>query len=486
MNPLFLAAALAAAEPSLTIYNGGFAVVRDGLRLSLKSGVNSVAHTEITRHLEPDSVILRDPSGKTRLTILEQSFEGEPVSQDRLLQRFEGQTLSFETAEHKTVKGRLIRAPYALHARAMNLYGGGYYAQQMMQFQSGGQPIVDVEGRGIQFQLPGTPIFPPFDASEAVKPTLAWKLQSSQDANVLAELGYVTGGMTWKADYNAVGPEKGETIDLVGWVTMDNNSGKDFEKAEISLMAGDVAKQSPEMGPMGGRMLAKAAAYEMNQVTEKAFDEFHLYSLPRRVDLRDRQTKQVEFLRAAGVKAPQVYVYEGAFIEPGQRYWPLETIRQQREYGVQSNPKVWVMREIKNEKSNGLGLPLPKGKMRFYREDGAKLHFVGENQLDHTPDGELLRLYTGDAFDVVGERKRTEFLTDNRAFTDESFEIRVRNRKKEPVEVRIVERLYRGNNWELRQKSDAYQKQDSHTIEFRVPVPPGKERLVSYTVHYTW
>lgn len=485
---ILLAASSAFAEPSLTIYNGGFAVVRDTLDLSLKAGINSISHTDITRHLEPDSVILRDPAGKTQLAILEQSFEGEALNQDRLLQRFEGKTLSFEAPDKKIIQGKLIRAPYAVHARAMQMYGSGYYATQMSHVHGGsGQPIVDVDGRGVQFALPGNPIFPPLETNATLKPTLAWQIRSSQEGKIGAELGYITGGMTWKADYNAVGPEKGDSIDLVGWVTMDNNSGKSFEQADISLMAGDVNKQSPAFSIVGRPVDGKAGGFEQPYgVTQKDFDEYHLYSLPRRVSLTDRQTKQVEFLRASGVKARPIYVYDGLRIDPNHRHWGIDTIRSQREYGSGSNPKIWVMREIMNEKSNRLGLPLPKGRIRFYREDGPKLHFVGENDIDHTPEGELLRLYTGDAFDLVGERKRTEFNTDSRAFTDESFEIRLRNRKKEAVEVRVVERLYRGNNWELKQKSDPFEKKDSHTIEFKVLVAAGQEKVLTYSAHYTW
>jgi hypothetical protein len=224
-------------------------------------------------------------------------------------------------------------------------------------------------------------------------------------------------------------------------------------------------------------------------VTETTFDEFHRYTLQRASTLRDRDTKQLEFVRATDIKSQRIYVYEGARIDLNRyRGYSLDSIRQDRDYGTQSNPKVWVMREFTNTTANGLGLPLPQGKLRFYRRDtSGQLEFVGENTIDHMPQGETVRVYTGNAFDVVGERRRTDYKIDtSRQWLDETFEIKLRNRKKEPVEVRVVERLYRWTNWEITAKSDTFLKTDSQSIEFRIPVKPDEERTVTYTVHYTW
>lgn len=485
---LGIATNVSAGQPSLTIYNGGFATVRDSLTLDLHPGLNRVSHTGITRHLEPDSVMLRDPAGKVDLSILEQNYIGDPLTQDRLLERFEGKTLSFELADKKVVEAKLIRAPYNIHAAAMGLYGSNYYATQMAQLQgAGSQPMVEMDGK-LQFALPGKPLFPPLDDGETLKPTLSWVLDAKTGGKVPAELSYVTGGMTWKADYNISGPEKGDRVDLVGWVTMDNNSGKGFDNARINLMAGDVNKVRSGDVTMAGVSFASFGfdASKRQAVVQKPFDEFHLYSLPRPVSLSDRETKQVEFLRASGVRAKVVYVYDGVSIDQNYASWNFEMIRNQREYGSRSNPKVWVMREVQNERSNGLGVPLPEGRVRFYRQDGAQLEFVGENTIDHTPEGETLRIFTGDSFDLVGERRRTQFNTDSQKWTDESFEIRLRNRKKEAVDIRVVEHLYRGLNWEITQKSDSFEKKDGNTIEFRIVAAPGEEKVLTYAVHYTW
>ena len=221
-------------------------------------------------------------------------------------------------------------------------------------------------------------------------------------------------------------------------------------------------------------------------VSEKAFDEFHLYTLANKTTLRDRETKQVEFVRATGVKAERLYVYDGAQLggwRPGMTYGGDPG------YGTESNKKVAVYREFKNSKENNLGIPLPKGRVRFYTQDNAdqSLQFVGENTIDHTPKDELVRLYTGDSFDLVGERKRTDFkVSESNHWANESYEIKVRNRKKEPAEVRVVEHLYRWVNWEIKEKSQDFEKKDAQTIEFRVPLKPDEEKVVTYTVHYTW
>ncbi len=277
---------------------------------------------------------------------------------------------------------------------------------------------------------------------------------------------------------------------MVGWVTMRNQSGKTFENARIKLLAGDVNKI--QEGGVGGRMYAaeaKAMASDSMApvVREKSFDEFHLYTLERSTTLRDQETKQVEFVRATNIHAQRLYIYDGARVEQYGYYSP-DQIRQDTSYGTLSNPKVWVMEEFKNADVNHLGIPLPKGKLRFYRRDtDGHLEFVGENKIDHTPKDETIRVYTGNAFDVVGERKRTSFHVDsNHNWMDETFEIKVRNHKKEAVNVRVVEHLYRWTNWKLIEQSHSSTKTDAQTAEFPITIAPDGEQIVTYTVHYSW
>ncbi|OHB64032.1 MAG: hypothetical protein A2Y76_04005 [Planctomycetes bacterium RBG_13_60_9] len=493
---LFGFVGIVSAEPSLTIYNQNFAVVRQPLALDLKAGVNEVRVTDITAHMEPDSVILRDPQGKRAVRILEQNYRADPISQGLLLSLYEGKEIDFLVqrgeGKEEIIRGRIIRSGYQPHQSGLQRYGYQYAQQQMARasYEAGGQPIIEVNGK-LRFSLPGLPLFPSLADDTILKPTVHWMLQADRAGKLEAELSYVTGGMSWEADYSMVAPSAGETIDVIGWVTMDNQSGKTFENARIKLMAGDVSKIRPEiMGMMAYDYEARAAGAPMEApVSEKAFEEYHLYTLSRPATLHDRETKQVEFLRAEGVQAQRIYVYDGVKID--RRRYPVysEGLRNDRNYGTQSNPKVWVMREIQNSKENHLGIPLPKGRMRFYqRDDDGQLEFIGENTIDHTPRDETVRVYTGDAFDLVGERRRTDYRIDTeRNWLDESFEIKVRNRKEQgPVEIRVVEHLYRWPTWEIVEKSDPFTKTDSQTIEFRVQVPTGQEKVVTYKVHYTW
>jgi hypothetical protein len=284
-------------------------------------------------------------------------------------------------------------------------------------------------------------------------------------------------------------------MDLTGWITIANRSGKIFKDAKLQFIAGDVAKLRDDensayeaASPYQGARVA----FDMGspKVTEEAFDEFHLYSLPLPNTLHDSETKQVEFVRAEAVEAQRIFIYDGFDIHKSSyRGSRMEDIRDNFGYGTESNPKVWVVREIKNSEANHLGLPLPRGKVRFYRQDGdGRLQFTGEDRIDHTAKDETLRLYTGNSFDLVGERKRSNYNSDGVAgWINESFEIKVRNRKKdETVEIRVIEHLYRGTNWEIRDKSTDFQKIDAQTIEFRVPLKPGEEKTITYTAHYSW
>jgi hypothetical protein len=495
---LALAPLLLASQPALTIYNQNFAVVRDTVPVDLKQGINNVRFTETTAHLEPDSVILRDSTGKTNLQILEQNYRNDPVSQELLLSLFEGKTIDFLVVEpnkpNTIVHGKIVRSGYARHSQeAMQRYGQRYaMAQSAMAYQSSGmsQPIIEVDGK-LRFSLPGQPLFPPLGDDTILKPTIEWQLQADKAGKVDAELAYVTGGMSWEADYNIVAPEKSDLLDFVGWVTMDNQSGKTFENAKIKLMAGDVSKiqQAEGFAFAGNEELAVRSAAMPPPVSEKAFEDYHLYTLARPATLRDRETKQVEFIRASGVKSERIYVYDGLKIDWNQwRGYRMENLRNNQDLGTEMETKVAVMREFKNSEANHLGMPLPKGRVRFYKQDDDKqLEFTGENLIDHTPKDETLRVFTGNAFDLVGERRRTNVKVDSsNHWLDESFEIKLRNHKKEAVEIRVVEHLFRWINWDITEKSDPFSKTNAQTMEFSVPVKPNEEKTIHYTVHYSW
>src|SRR5215472_7078692 len=309
---------LVTAQPALTIYNQNFAVVRDTVPLDLKSGVNEVRYTDATAQVEPDSVILRDPTGKHSLQILEQNYRNDAVTQELLLSLYEGKTIDFQVSVPggtQIVHGKIIRSGFVPHSEmAYNFYGLQYqYAQQSYVQAGGNQPIIEVDGK-LQFTLPGQPVFPALGDDTILKPTLSWLLDTDKPGAFPAEFSYVTQGMNWDASYNVVAPPKGSVLQVVGWVTLDNESGKTFKDARVKLMAGDVNKIQP---PSAYAMSVVSAGMAMEDrqgvppVTERSFDEYHLYTLEHPTTLHDQEIKQVEFVRADGIQSKTVYVYDG-------------------------------------------------------------------------------------------------------------------------------------------------------------------------------
>jgi hypothetical protein len=478
------------APVALTIYNQNFAVARTFLDLDLHAGMNEITTGSVTSRLEPDSVVLRDPSGKRVVRVVEQNYDSALVSQEWLLQKYEGKTIDFQVpgpAGPRIVQGKIIRA--------------GFYRPQEYTYDGqtiGGQnaqPLFEVDGK-LQFQLPGTPLFPATTDGMLLKPTLRWQISAGAADHFSAELAYITGGLSWDATYNVVAPESSnvtgdEKADVLGWVTIHNQSGTDFADARIKLMAGEVAKIMAQQGGYNGpalmRMEAKAMDMMQPGVTQKAFDDFHLYDLNRTVALQDGETKQVQFIDAANVSVRRSYLYDGLADQVQPIY--AGNVNQTQGYGLGNvNTRVLIVEEIKNTAVNHLGMPLPAGRLRLYRRDqDGQMEFVGESLINHTPAEEMVKIPTGSAFDVKGSRRQTDFHVDyNKHMLDETFEIKLTNQKEQVVNVAVIEHMYRGENWEITEKSSNFKKLDSHTLKFQVPVPAKGEAALTYTVHYNW
>ena len=354
--------------------------------------------------------------------------------------------------------------------------------------------MIEVDGKLI-FQLPGAPIFPATTDGLLLKPTLKWKIESARPAHFGAELAYITRGFTWQATYNIVAPEStdtthGDRAEINGWATMQNTSGTDFPQARIKLMAGDVAKIRDSQR-FAQQMYYSSASVAVDgsssNVTQKAFDDYHLYDLNRTVSLLDGETKQVEFLFAKDVMIKRLYQYDGG--ATNLSYNP-NYFNQESNFGQGDNRTVAIRQEFKNAAANHLGIPLPAGRMRLYRRDaGGQVEFVGESLIRHTPVDDTVSIVTGNAFDLKGKRTQTKFYTQQQTgnrFTDENFAIKLTNAKKQPVTIVVIERLYRGQNWTIRDPSVPYREVDSHTIEFPIEVPASGDATVTYQVHYTW
>ncbi|MDR0993528.1 MAG: hypothetical protein LBN38_03035 [Verrucomicrobiota bacterium] len=467
--PLF---AFADGGPQITIYNDGFATVKEDRVLSLEEGVSEIRVTDMSGQLEPDSVLLRELGEEPfHVRILEQSYVNDPLTEGLLLHQFEGQNVRFEEVRQdgsiKESVGKVIRSGYIPGGRNQ-------------------QPIVEM-GDAVRFSLPGRPVFDGIDSDAFLKPSLVWQIESEKEGACPIEVAYITAGMSWEATYSLVAPEEGaDEYDFSGWISLQNSTGKDFENAQVKLIAGDVEKIQRESlrAPMNAKFAGAFMSMDQAMPQERSFDEFHLYTLPWEVTVRNNELKQVEFLRSSGVKGLRSYTYNPMV---NVRYYDQPNT--DPDYGVTADTKVGVRIEISNSETNGLGVALPKGRLRLYRTDekDGRREFTGENQIDHLAKNEKLKLDMGYAFDLVGARRCVDYQLDTtgkRAV--ETIEVKLRNRKDVPVEIRVVEPMFRAISWRITNESMDYAKVDAHTIEFRVPVPADGETVVTYTVIYRW
>lgn len=456
-----------AADTGITVYNQNVAVVREDVPLKLIDGISKVTFDRATAQVRPDSVVLRDPAGKIAFSILEQGYRNDPVSESLLLQHFEGKSIAFEKiypdGKVVLIQGKVIRSGHGVHNQS---------------------PIIQMTDNSMQFSLPGKPIFPALGDDSILRPTLSWEIGSKDAAELDAQLSYMTGGFTWESTYNVVAPEEGETVSLNGWVTLKNTSGTGFTDANFKLVAGNVNVVHPAspVDPNGIFKSSRAGRVDLGQVQEKAFDDFHLYTLPRKLNLRDQETKQVEFLRSEAVQASKVYVYAPAYNYRFYGQWNFGSTKSAR-----FSEQVYTSWEFDNTEENGLGVPFPAGTVRFYRSDEAdgNLEFVGENKITHTPKNEKISVPTGTAFDLLGERTVTNFSASSKEkWVRESIKITLKNRSDKEKTIVIREPLWRWSNWKVEKPSMKFTKINSNLIEFRVTLAPDTTKDVSYTGYY--
>ncbi|HUU93047.1 MAG TPA: DUF4139 domain-containing protein [Phycisphaerae bacterium] len=456
---LAAAPARAAAPPkegvSLTVYNQNFAVVKEVRKIALAGEVSTVKFRDVAKQIDPTSVhfkSLTDPQGTT---VLEQNYEFDLVSADKLLDKYIDKPLVVVTTQGQRYDGTLL----SFDPKQLIIQGrGGLYMVQRPD------NVQNIEFSALPEGL-------------LTRPTLVWQVATGRPGDHLTQVTYQTAGLSWKADYSALISADDTRMDLSGWVTLRNECGAGFKDAKLKLMAGDVRRVQP---PVQVEKLALAANRARGGAAgagfvEKTFFEYHLYTLGRPTTVNENQVKQVELLTAADVPVTKRYVFE-----PGGRYW-------HRRYGQGNTYKVNVFIEFKNAKESKLGMPLPKGKIRTYKRDAADgdLEFVGEDEIDHTPKDEELKLYVGDAFDLVGEKTVTDRKQEQR-WRQETIRIDLRNHKDEAATILVREHLTGGGQWTVTAKSQDFKKIDATTIEFTVPVPANGKAQVTYTVDYRW
>jgi hypothetical protein len=448
----------------------GYAVVREERELDLVRGRNDVRFKDVAALIDPTTVVfesLTDPKGTS---VLEQNFQFDLVSTEKLLQKYIDRPIAVEQ-----VRGQ---ATESFSGTLLSTQGG------LVLKKDDGTVQILPHNAGVKLPaLPGGLI---------TRPTLAWSINARSSGKQRTRVSYQTQGITWAADYNVVFAEGKEhakcKLDVAAWVSILNQSGATYTDTKLKLVAGDVHRALPASVGMAAKASRLAAREEVRDgFAEKAFFEYHLYTLGRTTTVPDNSTKQIElFPVARGVSCERTLVYFGL---PEGSYGFLPSPATDRNYGVQSNPKVDVYLQFKNSEDNNLGLPLPRGRVRVSKLDPADntLEFIGEDAIDHTPRNEKVQLKLGSAFDVVGERRQTDFKIDTaRRTMTETIEVKLRNQKKERVEVLVKETLYRWVEWTITARSHAYRKEDARTVYFPVTVAPGEEETVQYTVKYSW
>jgi hypothetical protein len=453
-----------ASEPgvALTVYNQGTALVRDRRQFTLSEGINEIAFSDVAASIDPTSVLFRSISRPQGTSVLEQNYEFDLVGAQALLEKYLDQEINVLTKDGHEYHGKLLS-------------GRG---DIILQDAAGGVVVVKIDN--VQdFSFPELP------EGLRTRPTLVWRLQADQAGAQDVEVTYLTGGMSWQADYVLLLTPDETRIDLDGWITLSNTSGASFRDAQLKLVAGDLNRVAQAGYAADKIYLEEAAAPTATPVEQREFFEYHLYEVPRPVTVRDSETKQIEFVSAAGVAAAKFFVYDGAQCYSNPWYCAYYGYPQtDPSYGIASNAKVMVMVEFDTE---DVDADLPSGRVRVYQQDidDAAL-LIGEDTIDHTPKGEQVRLYVGDAFDIVGERVQTDFRTPNDHTLEETFKITLRNHKDEAVDVRVVEHLFRWSEWRILESSAEYTKTDSSTIEFEAHLAANGEKTLTYTVRYTW
>jgi len=437
---------------AVTIYNENLALIKDQRRVDLPAGELRLAFRDVSAKIQPETALLRSLDAGPGLEVIEQNFDFDLLTPQKLLEKYIGKgvgvikthpTTGEETEEDATV------------------------------LAATGGAVLRVGDR-IETGIPGRIVFREVPANLRDRPTLVMHLENPEAGPREVELSYLTQGLSWKADYVGELDSEDKSLDLTGWVTLDNKSGVRFENALLQLVAGDVHRVADAMPPMAADF-GRAMVMAPGPMAQEALFEYHLYTLGRPTTIADNQSKQVSLLTATGVPADKELLLVGS-----AHYY-------QRSQGDLGNKlKVGVFLEFANREESNLGMPLPKGVVRLYKKDAkGNAQFVGEDRIDHTPKQEKVRLKLGDAFDVTANKKQTDFqkLSGFGPWNyqyESAYEIEIKNAKLEPVVVRVQEPI--PGDWEIREESSPHEKGDAHTAVWNLQVPAEGETRLTYRV----
>jgi hypothetical protein len=472
---LLLAAAMPAAaqEPvvstrrdtkdlSLTVYNQGFAVVRERRDIGLHAGMNRVRYEDVAQLIDAPTVSLRSATAPGSLAVAEQNYQYDLVSPAAILDKSVGRTVRIRrrlpTGNVETLEGTLLSSPAS----------GGIVVRA-----ADGRLVLSPEGEVEVLALPDGLIS---------RPSLLWLLNAGREGVQTAEVSYMTDGVDWSADYVAVVDSAERKVDLTGWVTLVNRSGTTYPQAQLQLIAGDVrrvtARRSIQARSTGLDLEGVVVmASKAPQFGEEGFFEYHLYTLDTRTTIAQNETKQMTLLTAPGAGVTRRLVFDS------RRAWGWDW--QPGQSSATDPVKAAIVLELENSRASGMGMPLPAGIVRLYKADSrGNLQFLGEDRVDHTPRDEKVRLWIGDAFDVVATRRVVADRGIDVHTREVTVEITLRNHKAVPADVSIVEHF--ASEWRILATSHPNEREDAGTGVWKLRLPADGEVKVTYTARVWW
>jgi hypothetical protein len=442
---------------AVTVYNSNIALVRDTRQLTLPTGQFRLRFMDIAATVNPATVHFRSLTEPAKLSVLEQNYEYDLLDPQKLLQKYVGREITLVRGhqENGTTKWDEVKAT-------------------LLAYNNG--PVWKIGNEIVTGMSFDSMRFPELPENLYSHPTLLWMLDNSGSRRQRVEASYLAGNLSWNADYVLTVGRDDKAADLDGWVTLVNNSGTAFKNAKLQLVAGDLNRIRQEMDNIGGlRAKAANAPSAEGGFAQENFSEYHLYSLGRRTSIFDKETKQINLLNGTGVPVQKVYEVDG------QQYY----YRNAQRPGVPLKDPVRVFYKFKNEEKAGLGMPMPAGNVRVYQADSkGGILFAGEDRIGHTPKDETISLQIGTAFDVIAERKQTDYKVISSRVIEMEFELTLRNHKDVPIAVEVNEPI--GGDWEILQSSFKFQKTAAFAAKFVVPVEKDGTSVLKYRIRVRW
>lgn len=438
---LLLMGSPAFAQTAITVYNQNLALVHETRTLAFPKGVAEVSYPDVAGEIDPTSVQIKINTDPGSLEILEQNFEFDLVNSSKLFQKYLEKNITVVTKNSGALRGELLSAA----------------GQEVVLRQQNGTLQVISRNEILTTEFPQLP------EGLRARPTLIWLAENRGKSERELEVSYLTRGVTWHAEYVGVLSPDEKKLNLNGWASIENRSGATYKDARLKLVAGQVNLVAEQRRRP---VLARAQQYETaakEAFQEREFFEYHLYDLQRPATLKNNQQKQITFLDRAQAGVEKIYTYEG-----------------------QRDPRnVAVSIRFINAEKNGLGRPLPAGKFRIYKKDAdGSVLFLGEDAIAHTPKDEKVSVRIGKAFDIIAERRKTSERRLGDRSREQSFEIKLRNHKKEAVRVTVIERF--SGEWEIRTSSQSPVRKDAEKVEWRLEIPANGESILTYTVLWKW